>query len=1162
MSQPPETPPGTAQTPASDPGLPPETGMAAEANAAARAAAEAEGEFARPGEALPPARGLIGLFTRHRTLANIVLVVMLCAGAATLPKMRAQFFPDSVSEEVTVNVDWDGAGAEDVDRAIVQVLEPSLIAVEGVENSESRATEGKAKITLEFESGWDMARATNDVEQAISAAGDLPEAAEEPVVARGVWRDTVTDVVITGPLAPEQLGRLADELVVRLYAGGVTRTTVQGMAAPRTLVEVPTVRMMAHDVTLSQIAAVIGAEAATSPAGDVAGGAARVRTGEERRDAREIAGLVLRSNPDGSQLTIGDVANIRVEGANRARAYFVGENPAMVVNVSRSAQGDAIGLQQEVEKVIATMEPTLPAGTTIQLVRTRSELITQRLELLMGNGVQGLILVVLLLFLFLNARTAFWVAMGIPTSMAAAIAVMYVSGMTLNMISIFALILTLGIVVDDAIVVGEHADFRARELGEHPVLAAEQGARRMAAPVFASTLTTIIAFAGLIVIGGPMGNTIMDIPYTVIAVLAASLIECFLILPNHMSHALAHTAQGAWYDWPSRQVNRGLEWVRVRLMRPLTRAVLRFRYPVLAGAIFLLATQIGFLISGKVQWRFFNPPEQATVSGAFAMVAGASREDTAAMMKVLQQTVEKVGREYEAEYGTNPVDYAIGQIGGASGRALASADSKDTDLLGSISIELIDPDFRPYSSFDFIARLQEETPRHPLLEELSFRGFRMGSSSDGISVQFSGAESRVLKEAAETLKTELSVFPEVSALEDNLAYDKAELILSLTPQGEALGFDIDTLSRELRARLNGTEAASFPDGVRSATIRVELPESELTADFTERMQMQVPGGGWVPLGDIVTMREETGFSTIRREDGLRLVSVTGDISEDNPERANQIMRQIEEEILPRIAEEKGVVWRLSGAAQDEKEFMADAMVGLSLCLIGIYIVLAWIFASWTRPIVVMSVIPFGLVGAIWGHYLWGLPMSMFAVVGAIGMSGIIINDAIVLISTVDEYAEKRGLTPAIVDAVADRLRPVMLTTLTTVLGLAPLLYEKSSAALFLKPTVITLVYGLGFGMVIVLLVVPAVLAIQLDVTRYLRATRRAVRVPGVRGVLGAAGGLVALALALTVGRALLAGQGMAGALAAFVPVAAAIAVGAAVLAPRLLRGRIGAHPRP
>ncbi|OOY29165.1 acriflavine resistance protein B [Thioclava sp. L04-15] len=1105
---------------------------------------------------LPPARGLIGMFTRHATLANIVLVVMLCAGLIALPRMRAQFFPDSVEESVSVSVTWEGAGAEEVDRAIVQVLEPSLIAVEGVENSESRASEGSARISLDFEPGWDMSRAVNDVENALATAGDLPEGAEEPEVNRGVWRDTVTDLVITGPLSTEQLGRLGDEAVVRLYQQGVTRTALAGIAAPETVVEVPTVSMMAHDVTLTQIINVIAAEAATDPAGDVAGGATRVTTGEERRSAPEIAALVIRTEPDGSQLTVGDVARIHVAGGDRNKAYFVGDHPAVVINVARSAAGDAIAIQKKVQAVVSQMEPTLPAGTTMDLVRTRSDRITQRLDLLVNNGVLGLGLVLALLFLFLNARTAFWVAMGIPTSMAAALAVMYFSGMTLNMISIFALILTLGIVVDDAIVVGEHADFRARHLGEHPTLAAENGARRMAAPVFASTLTTVIAFAGLTVIGGRMGNMIVDIPYTVIAVLLASLVECFVILPNHMSHALRHTSEGKWYDWPSRQVNRGLDWFRRKVMKPLTRAIVTARYPVIAAAIALLLWQVSFVMSGKVQWRFFNPPEQSTVNGSFSMVEGATRADTEAMMRAMQATVTRVAKEFEDEYGVNPVEYAIAQIGGASGRALASADTKGTDLLGSISIEVIDPDYRPYSSFDFVSRLQQETPRLPLVEEISFRRFSMGGAGDGIAVQFSGAETRVLKEAAEDLKTALAQFPEVSAVEDNLAYDKQELVLDLTPQGDALGFDIATLGRELRARLNGTEAASFPDGVRSATIRVELPPEELAADFIDRMQLRTPAGQWVPLADIVSVRSQTGFSTIRREDGVRQVSVTGDVSEDDPARANAILTQVETEILPRIAEERGVAYVMSGQAEQERDFMSDATVGLSMVVIGIYIVLAWIFASWTRPLVVMSVIPFGAVGAIWGHYIWNLPMSMFAVVGGIGMVGIIINDAIVLISTVDEYAERRGIVPAIVDAVSDRLRPVLLTTLTTVLGLAPLLYEQSSSALFLKSTVITLVYGLGFGMVIVLLVVPAMLAIQLDFGRQITAVRHGARVVKLRGILGGVAALLIVALAITLGRAMLTGQAMMPAFGGFALIATMIVLAAGLIAPRLLRGHI------
>ena len=1112
--------------------------------------------MALPGKGGLGAGGILSYFTRHGTAANLLLVLMLAAGFAAIPNMRAQFFPDVIIQEIDVSVAWEGAGAEDVDRAIVQVLEPALLVVEGVESTRSTAREGSARIGLEFEPGWDMSRALDEVESAVASVdSNLPDDAEDPAVRRSAWRDRVTDVVISGPVSVDQLGRFTDEFVARLYAAGVTRTTIQGLAAPQTLVEVPSASLIRHDISIAGIAEAIAAEAAADPAGDVSGGAARVRTGEEKRGADEIAAIVLRSNPDGSALTIGDVATVRVEGATRARAYFAGDDPAMSVRVDRSDLGDAIAMQRTVEEVAAAMQPTLPPGATIELIRSRAEYITGRLNLLVDNGLLGLSLVVILLFLFLNARIAFWVAAGIPVAMTAAIAAMYATGLTLNMISLFALIITLGIVVDDAIVVGEHADFRARRLKEGPIEAAENAAIRMSQPVIASTLTTVIAFFGLVAIGGRFGDLIADIPFTVIMVLLASLVECFLILPHHMRHALTHTAKEHWYDWPSRQVNRGFRVVRDRGFRPLMGLVIRARYPVLAGAVALLAWQATLLISGQVQWRFFNAPEQTSVTGNFAMLPGATRADTMAQLRALQDSVERVAARYEADHGLNPVDYVLAEIGGNAGRSLSGADTKDADQLGAISIELIEPDLRPYSSFEFIAALQDEATRHPMLEELSFRGWRAGPGGDSLSVQFSGASADTLKAAAEALKTALLPFPEVSAVEDSLAYDKDELVLDLTAQGQALGFTIDGLGRVLRHRLNGIEAASFPDGPRSATIRVELPAGELRADFLDRTFLRSPAGSYLPLADIVTLRTETGFSTIRRENGLRLVSVTGDIAEDDPARATEIVEELETVILPDIAERHGVAFRLAGLAEQEGEFMADARFGLIAALTGIFLVLAWIFSSWTRPLVVMAVIPFGLIGAIWGHALWNVPLSMFSIVGLIGMSGIIINDSIVLVTTVDDYAKSRGLVPAIVDAAADRLRPVLLTTLTTVLGLAPLLYETSSQAQFLKPTVITLSYGLAFGMVLVLLVVPALLAAQADVGRMLTALRRSFAAPGLRGVTGTAALATAAVFAATLGRAIWQGTAVMPAFGLFAAGAAAVAILAAAIGALALRRR-------
>jgi len=1084
------------------------------------------------------AAGMFRYFTRHRTAANLILALMLVAGLVALPNMRSQFFPDVVSDDITVTVNWPGAGADDVDMAIVDLLEPVFLQIDGVEGTTARASEGRATITVRFEPGTNMTRAEDAVVTALGEANALPDGAEEFCIRRGSWFDRVTDVVITGPVGIEQLGRFADEYVARLFTAGVTRTTIRGIASPETVVEVSTLSLIRHDLTMAQIARAIDMETRTGAAGEVSGGTARVRTGAPRRSADEISGIVLRRAADGAVLTLGDVAEVRVGAADRDRALFVGLDPAVIVRVDRSISGDALAIQAAAQKVARELAPTLPSGVEIELVRTRAEVISGRLQLLLKNGAMGLLLVVALLFLFLNARTAFWVAAGIPVAMLAAVAAMYAMGLTFNMISLFALIITLGIVVDDAIVVGEHADWRARELGEAPAEAAERAATRMALPVFAASVTTVIAFMALVVIGGRFGNLIKDIPLTVSAVLIASLIECFVILPNHMHHALLSRAKERWYDWPSRVVNHGFRKVREGLFRPLMWLVVRARYPVLAGALFLLASQAAMFIRGDVQWRFFAAPEEGAVTANFAMLPGATRADTMAMMRELQRAADVVAQRLEEEHGNNPLVFVLGEVGGTAGFGLAGVEGKEPELLGAVSVDLIDIDSRPYSSFEFISRLQEEAVSHPMLETLAFRSIRGGPGGDSLSVRLTGASNDRLKQAAEALKLALAAFQEVSGLDDTLAYDKEELSLTLTPQGQALGFTIDELGRILRDRLNGIEAANFPQGQRTARIRVQLPDSEMTADFLDRTLMRSPSGQYVPLADIVSVESRTGFSTIRRENGFRVVTVSGEISEDDPTRAAEITADLAEHILPDIAERFGVEWQLAGLAEQERAFLSEAMQGFILCLVGIYLTLAWVFASWARPLLVLVVIPFGLVGAIWGHAQWGMAFSIFSVVGLVGMAGIIINDAIVLVTTVDDHSRNRGLFPAIVDAACDRLRPVLLTTLTTVLGLMPLLFERSNQAEFLKPTVITLVYGLGFGMVLVLLVVPALLAMQFDIQRMARALRRSVRMrSGARGlglVMAMAAGAVALLFAATLGHALIAG-GLPDALAGWLP---------------------------
>lgn len=1033
----------------------------------------------------------IPYFVRHRTAANLLMMVLLLVGAVAASRMRAQYFPDVVSTSISVRVDWAGAGAEDVDRAIVSRIEPALLVLDGVVDVASEAREGSASISLEFETGTDLARAADAVESVLAGIADLPEDAEDPQVRQEVWRDRVTDVVITGPVGVDQLARFADEFSARLYEAGVTRTSIQGLAAPQVEIEVPTISLMRHGLTMAEVADAIAQQVTTGPLGTLQDDAARLRTGTDLRTPLDLGDVVLRTRANGEKLVLSDIATLTASGVDDNRAAFVGANPAMTIRVDRNDTGDAIAIQDTVATVAADLTRSLPPGVTVDLTRSRADLISDRLVLLVDNALQGLAMVVVLLFLFLNARTAFWVASGVPIAILAGLLIMYLGGLTLNMISLFAMIITVGIIVDDAIIVAEHTDYRVRQLGEPPDLAAERGVLRLAGPIVASTLIIVIAFLGLMVIGGPFGALIAAIPFTVIAILMASLVECFYILPNHLAHALRDLGERRWYDWPSIQVNRGLDWFNARVTRPVTRAVLVARYPVLAFALFLVATQLAAFLRGDVAYRFFVAPEQAVVTGSFAMADGATRDDTLAMTQELQRAADAAAKEFDQEYGRNPVRYALAEVGGNSGRGLAGANGKDADLLGGISLELIDADLRPYSALVFAAAVEKAVVNHPLLEEISFRGMRFGPSSDSLSVDLFSATTDDLVAATAALRTALEAYPVVTGLEDTLDDAGNDLIVNLTPMGQSLGLDAASLARTVRDHLNGIEVANYPDGQRSGTVRLTVPERERAADVLETMQIRTALGDYLPLADVVTVERRPGLASILRENGKQAVTVSGDLVEDRPTEAAAVEADLTATILPRIAADHGITWRMSGQSAQEDAFLADAGIAFILCLAGIYLCLAWITAQWFRPFLVMAVIPFGIAGAVWGHTVWDLPLSLFSIVGLITMAGIITNDAIVLVSTVDEYAETRAIRPAIVDAVVNRLRPILLTSSTNIVGLAPMLYERSSQAEFLKSTVVTFVFGLSAGLLLILFVVPAILMIDADIRRAMGALRKA-----------------------------------------------------------------------
>ncbi|MEZ5721109.1 MAG: efflux RND transporter permease subunit [Paracoccaceae bacterium] len=1062
--------------------------------------------------------GVLSYFTRHRTAASFIMVVMLALGLVAATKIRSQFFPDVVVDTVTVTVGWDGAGPEELDRSVVALLEPALQGVEGVTGSTAVSKDNSTTLTLVLEPGWDMARATEEVKAAVEGLRTLPDTADEPVVRRGVWKDKVTEVVIWGAIAPDQIAQIGDDFLARLYRAGITRTAITGVAAPQIAIAVPEIARVRQDISLKEVADAIAREIDTRPAGDVAGGGARLRAGTETRSADEIRDLVVRTNPDGSQLYLRNLATVSVTASDAGRAYYMDGKPAVLIRVDRTAEGDAISMEATVRRLAAEVEPELPAGVQIALINARAQDITDQLDILTTNGLSGLVLVLIVLFLFLSARTAFWVAMGIPVSMLAAVGVMYAAGLTINMMSLFALIITLGIVVDDAIVVAEHADHRYRRLGESPDLAPVNAVRKMLGPVFSSTATTVLAFVALLFICGEFGRLIADIPWVVTAVLVASLIESFLILPNHMRHALVAGAKRHWIDWPSTQFNRGFAWVTDHLFAPAMVWVLRLRYLIVAVALLLLALSWAQVQRGTVPFSFFTAPERGSVTGNFAFLPGATRDEaraftrepTAPSRRWAPPTRPKraspdrprarPGRRHRRQGparrrddgprharldGHRPRQRRRARFLGAGVRA--DADGRDPAPRRALGAELPQPGRRAGGD-----SLAVNFYRHR-----QFRAQGGGDRPDRRAGSLSGSDRAGGFAALRQRRHGAGAHPAGRGARLHDRGDRRRAVRASQRDHRGRASRRNPYHRRHRGPAAGRTHRRFPRDDADAH----------------------PAGDWVPLGEIVTAESAIAFSTVTRENGRRLVSVTGALAEDDPARAAEIAATLRDDILPAIALAQNVDWDLGGLALQQDAFLDEAMVGFLLCILGIYLVLGWVFGSWFRPLIVMAVIPFGLIGTIWGHVHFGLAMSLFTIIGLIGMSGIIINDAIVLVTTVQDYTARIPILQAAISGTRDRLRPILLTTLTTVLGLAPLMYEESRQSMFLKPTVVTLVYGLSVGFFIVLLMIPSLLVIQADVAKAFASLRRLAGgrrvVPGLRASLAIAGlAILGLELAL------------------------------------------------
>ena len=1031
-----------------------------------------------------PRSGLLALFTKHPTAANLLMILMVMLGLASLTKLNRQFFPDFGIDAIQVSVPWPGASAEDVDANIVAAVEPEIRFLDGVDDVRSIAFEGAAVITLEYAAGYDMQEALSGVESAVAGITTLPADSEDPQIKRITRFDLISRLVISGPYSEQALKSFAKRIRDDLLARGIDKVDISGFRDEEIWVEVDPGRLRQLDLTLDDISRTISGKNQDLPSGKVGDGQLQIRTVGQVDNAFELEDLVVKANSSGTKVRLRDIALVR-EAFNKDQATLLRKGqPAVELVIQRALNADALKLANIVNDYLNETTPTLPPQLKMERYGIQADLIKDRINLLLENGLSGLILVTVVLFLFLNARIAFWVAIGIPVAVMATMLIMLATGQTINMISLFGMIMAIGIVVDDAIVVGEHADHLSRQ-GMTPADAALGGAVRMSAPVVSATLTTVSAFLPLMLIGGIIGDIIRAIPLVVVAILMASLLECFLILPHHMKGALEANARGNasrfrhWFD-------QGFEKIRNGFFRKLVSFAISWRYATIALAFALLIMAFGLLAGGRITFVFFEDPEPDTVVVGLEMVAGTPRQTTEkAIVQVddaLQRTLEKLEQP----------DLVVMSLTAVGRFLTGGVTNASTETLAGIRAELSPTDSRNVRTQELVDLWREEVGEILGLKSLSIRGQRGGPPGRDVDVRINGSDLKNLKAASEFLMAELKRFPGVSDVEDSLPYGKPEELLELNDRGLALGLDLTIVGEQLRHALEGSIAQRFARGDEEITVRVKYPENMTGLSALDQLHVTTSGGNDVSLLDAVDTTRSYGFAQIQRVDGRREVAVTAELNKSMI-TTGEITSALQEpgpngqSILDKLQDQFDVTYQFRGKSEEQAETFADMQLGGMTGLALIYIILAWVFGSFFRPLAIILTIPLGLIGAILGHYLQGFNMSILSMIAMIGLSGIVINDSIVLITNIDQNMKKMATRDAIIQGAVERFRAVLLTSMTTVGGLTPLLFETSRQASFLIPMATTIVFGLGIATFLILLVVPCYVAVQEDVKDLLGA---------------------------------------------------------------------------
>ena len=1022
----------------------------------------------------PHKASLIHTFVRHPTAANLLMAIMVLLGFFAISKINVQFFPSTEIPAINVTVHWPGASPEDIEKNILDSLEPELRFLDDVEEATSIAREGVGVLTLEFFAGADMQKAQSDVEQAVASVTTLPEDSEEPIIKRTAFFERVAKLAISGPFSEDTLKSYAKKIRDGLLENGIDRVDLSGVRDEEIWIEIEEEALRRLGLSLETVAERVAAETRDLPSGTVEGNLnIQLRALAEKRTPEQLAKIEIIARETGEKVFLKDIATIKTRFERTGKTGLMAGDRAIELQVKRALSADTLATMENFYAYINKLKPTLPPSLKIEIYDVRGKYVKQRLQILINNGLQGLVLVLIVLFLFLNWRIAVWVAAGIPVALMATILVMYLSGQTINMISMFALIMMIGIIVDDAIVVSEDTATR-QSLGIPPMAAAQQGAERMLRPVMAATLTTMASFFPIFLIQGRIGDFMSAIPLVVLAVLIASIIECFLILPGHLRHS-ASTSSITDRGTFRAKFDAGLERFKNGPYKRFVTLCYDWRYSFLALTIASLIITMGFIAGGFVGFRFFPSPEPEKISAKVIFTPGTPNEKQLAILKTLENNIKQVEADLIGK-GDEPIITAIYALQGRAGRAQG-------DNLAEMTVQLTPGESRTIRTKTVLQAWRKAAPDVPAIERLAIGGNRVGPPGADIDIRLKGVAVEQLKSAAEAVKTALGGINGVTNVSDDLPYGKPEWIIELTPRGRALGLTAQSVGNQIRNSFEGAIATRFARGDEEITVRIKRVQTVGGLEALRSIYLLTPANDRVPLTEVVTLREKPGFSIIQRRNGERTVSVTGDVDPKITDVVT-VLDQLKLEILPGLSDKYGLTYQFSGRAEDRAKSFADLRLGALLALVMIYIILAWVFESYAKPLAVMAIIPFGAVGAILGHMVMDTHLTILSLIGLLGLSGILVNDSIILVTEVKNRLESgETLHDAAIGASQDRLRAVLLTSLTTIGGLLPLLFETSRQAQFLMPMAITMVFGLAFATILVLILVPVLVGVGGDLKR-------------------------------------------------------------------------------